>query len=147
MSLWSEWALSGGLWGGLHSSNSGGCSLKMGQALTVQLITLFMVGVTMTSANQSYRAFPTTVSSLLTQPPWWLDKLWFRERSSRLKINKPHDKKTSAFSFFLNSPSGMHVFFIIWPRGCKFSFGSFTVSRVYCLETEKKNKKTSPYVV
>lgn len=47
-----------------------------------------------------------------------LGKLWFRERSSRLKINKPHDKKTSAFSFSLNSPSGgMHVFFIIWPPG------------------------------
>ena len=58
-----------------------------------------------------------------------LGKLWFRETSSRLKINKPHGKRTSAFSFFLNSPSGMHAFFIIRPRGRKFSFCSFTVSR------------------
>lgn len=54
MFLLSEWALSWGLWkGGLVLEL---CIVLMGHVSIIQLIILFMSGVTMTSTNQSNRA-------------------------------------------------------------------------------------------
>ena len=59
MSLWSEWALSGGLWAGVGWGLALGLfTVQMEYASTVALIILFMPGVTTIATYQLYRLPP-----------------------------------------------------------------------------------------